>query len=99
MADILPFSALRYDPSKVKPSDVLTQPYDKISPAMQDRYYAASSYNLVRIILGKPEPGDNEEGNVYSRAAASLRQWQAEHILVRDPEPSIYVYVQRFKVP
>ena len=99
MADILPFQALRYNPSKVQPGDVMTQPYDKINPATQDRYYAASPYNLVRIILGKPQDGDNEHQSVYSRAAANLRQWQAEQVLVRDSEPAIYVYVQRFKVP
>jgi uncharacterized protein (DUF1015 family) len=77
----------------------MTQPYDKITPAMQDQYYAASPYNLVRIILGKSQPGDNDHENVYTRAAASLRLWQAEGVLHRDPEPSIYVYVQRFKIP
>ncbi len=99
MADIIPFRALRYNPSKVPPGDVMTQPYDKISPAMQDRYYAASPYNLVRIILGKPQPGDNEQDNVYTRAAGWLRQWQNEGVLLRDAEPSIYVYAQRFTVP
>ncbi len=99
MADILPFRALRYDPSKVTAGDVMTQPYDKITPAMQAQYYAASPYNLVRIILGKSQPGDNDHENVYTRAAASLRQWQAEGVLQPDAEPSIYVYVQRFKVP
>ncbi len=53
MADIIPFRALRYNPAKVSPGEVLTQPYDKITPAMQERYYAASPYNLVRVILGK----------------------------------------------
>ena len=99
MADIIPFQAIRYNPSKVSPGDVMTQPYDKISPAMQDRYYAASPYNLVRIILGKPQVADNEHDNVYTRAAAWLRQWQARAVLVRDPEPSIYVYSQQFRVP
>ncbi len=99
MADIIPFRALRYNSSKVPPGDVMTQPYDKISPAMQDRYYAASPYNLVRIILGKPEPADGEQNNVYTRAAAWLRQWQSEGVLLRDAEPSIYVYAQRFSVP
>jgi uncharacterized protein (DUF1015 family) len=99
MADILPFHALRYDLSRVTPGDVMTQPYDKITPAMQDKYYAASAYNLVRVILGKTGAGDTPQNNVYSRAAASLRQWEEEHILVRDAEPSIYVYVQKFKVP
>ena len=66
MAKIFPFQALRYNPSKVSPAEVVTQPYDKITPAMQDRYYAASPYNLVRIILGKPQAGDNEQQNVYT---------------------------------
>lgn len=99
MADILPFRALRYNPAKVAPSAVMTQPYDKITPAMQDAYYAASPYNLVRIILGKTQPEDNDASNVYQRAAASLHQWQAEGVLVRDTEPSIYVYSQLFNVP
>ena len=44
MADIFPFQALRYDPSKVSPAEVVTQPYDKITPAMQDQYYACLLY-------------------------------------------------------
>ncbi len=99
MAKIYPFKALRYDPAKVSPAQVVTQPYDKISPAMQDRYYAASPYNLVRIILGKAEPGDDEKNNVYSRAAANLQHWREAEVLVRDAEPSIYLYTQNFKVP
>jgi uncharacterized protein (DUF1015 family) len=99
MAKIYPFRALRYDPAKVTPEQVVTQPYDKISPAMQDRYYAASPYNLVRIILGKAEPGDDEKSNIYSRAAANLQHWREAQVLVRDADPSIYLYTQSFKVP
>ena len=76
MAEIYPFRALRYDPDRVSPQDAVTQPYDKISAAMQERYYAASPYNLVRIILGKAEAGDSDAANVYTRAAESLRQWR-----------------------
>src|SRR5271166_1538620 len=99
MADILPFRALRYNLNKVAAGDVLTQPYDKINPAMQERYYKVSPYNLVRVILGKSEAGDSETENVYSRAAASLKQWQGEGVLEQDAEPSIYVYSQTFTVP
>jgi uncharacterized protein (DUF1015 family) len=66
---------------------------------MQDQYYAASPYNLVRVILGKSQAGDNDQQNVYTRAAASLQQWRAEGVLVPDPEPSLYLYTQTFKVP
>jgi uncharacterized protein (DUF1015 family) len=99
MADIFPFQALRYDPSKVSPAQVVTQPYDKITPAMQDEYYAASPYNLVRVILGKHQADDNGQQNVYTRAAASLQQWRTKGVLVRDSEPSIYLYTQTFRVP
>ncbi len=54
MARIYPFRALRYNPSIVRIDDVVTQPYDKITPAMQQAYYQRSPFNLVRIILGLP---------------------------------------------
>jgi uncharacterized protein (DUF1015 family) len=98
MADIYPFRALRYDLQKVSPSQVLTQPYDKITPAMQDRYYAASPYNLVRIILGRREP-DSAADNVYTRAAAYANDWRARGILQQDSLPSIYSYSQSFTAP
>jgi uncharacterized protein (DUF1015 family) len=99
MADIHPFRALRYDLQRVSAPQVVTQPYDKITPAMQERYYAASPYNLVRIILGRREPADNAANNVYTRAAAYGRQWRADGIFRQDSEPSIYVYSQTFTAP
>jgi uncharacterized protein (DUF1015 family) len=99
MADILPFRALRYDLQQVSASQVVTQPYDKITPQMQERYYAASPYNLVRIILGRRESSDNGRENVYTRAAAYGRQWRAEGILRQDSAPSVYAYSQTFTAP
>src|SRR5690242_12708251 len=69
MAHIEPFRALRYDPTKVSIPKVVTQPYDKITPAMQDGYYAASPHNLVRVVLGKEQADDHTGENRYSRAA------------------------------
>lgn len=99
MADIRAFRALRYNLQRVSASQVVTQPYDKITPAMQERYYAASPYNLVRIILGRREEGDNTAENVYTRAAAFARQWRKEGIWQQDSSPSIYAYTQKFKAP
>jgi uncharacterized protein (DUF1015 family) len=99
MADIHPFRAFRYNPQQVTPAQVVTQPYDKITPALQDRYYAASPYNLVRIILGRREESDNPANNVYSRAAADFRDWRQQGILSQDSLPSLYAYSQRFTVP
>src|SRR5271169_208859 len=99
MADIHPFRAFRYDPRQVSPANVVTQPYDKITPALQDHYYAASPYNLVRIILGRREENDSPSNNVYSRAAAQFRAWRQQGILRQDSLPSIYIYSQRFTLP
>jgi uncharacterized protein (DUF1015 family) len=99
MAHIVPFRALRYDPQRVSPTAVVTQPYDKITPQDQDRYYAASPYNLVRLILGKHERGDDEKQNVYSRAASFFNDWRRQGIFLQDAQPSLYVYSQKFQVP
>jgi uncharacterized protein (DUF1015 family) len=99
MAVISPFRAWRYDPERVPVQQAVTQPYDKITPAMQERYYQASPYNLVRIILGKRLPGDGDAENVYTRAAAAFQNWRQTGVLRRDPAPSIYRYSQTFTVP
>jgi uncharacterized protein (DUF1015 family) len=99
MAKIFPFRALRYDPARVGLSQVVTQPYDKITPAMQARYYDASPYNLVRIILGKRDAADNQSNNVYSRAARDFTQWRNQGVLRQDPQPALYVYSQEFTAP
>jgi uncharacterized protein (DUF1015 family) len=99
MARIYPFRALRYDPSRVNMEEVVTQPYDKITPAMQQRYYEASPYNLIRVILGKHEPNDNEQENVYTRAAHTLRNWRKDRVLAEEAEPALYGYSQTYTVP
>ena len=99
MAQVAPFRALRYHPSKVTLSHVVTQPYDKITPEMQEGYYASSPYNLVRIILGKRSASDHADDNPYTRAAASLQDWRKQGVLQQDPEPALYFYSQRFTPP
>jgi uncharacterized protein (DUF1015 family) len=99
MAEIFPFRAYRYDPGQVALENALTQPYDKITPAMQERYYGASPYNLIPIEKGKSFPDDGVENNVYTRAAGQLDKLIREGILRRDDAAAIYVYFQEFTVP
>ncbi len=99
MARIFPFRALRYDPTCVNMTDVVTQPYDKIDKQMQERYYNLSPYNLVRVVLGKHQPDDNEEHNVYTRAAETLKDWRAKRILREESAPALYGYSQTYTVP
>src|SRR6201995_175243 len=100
MARIYPFRALRYNPSMIRVEEVVTQPYDKISPAMQQAYYQRSLYNLVRVILGLPElfdePGSND---VYTRAARDFADWRRMGVLAQEKDACIFAYSQRFTVP
>jgi uncharacterized protein (DUF1015 family) len=99
LAKIYPFQALRYTAQAGPLASLVTQPYDKISPAMQARYLSLSPYNLVRLILGERKPEDNQAGNVYTRAAAYLNDWIARGVLARDAAPAIFPYFQDFTVP
>ena len=99
MARIFPFRSYRYTSKAGPPQNLVTQPYDKITPEMQDRYYEASPYNFARIIKGKAEPSDGDSDNVYTRAAASLSSWIAQGVLEQEPEEAFYPYFQEFRHP
>jgi len=97
MAEILPFRALHYDSATVGGlGKVVTQPYDKITPEMQSRYYQASPYTLARIIRRHPEAS---EPDPYAAAAGEFRKWISQGVLVRDSSPALYPYDQEYTVP
>ena len=99
MARIFPFQPYRYSPAAGPLAQLVTQPYDKISPEMQARYLALSPFNLVRLILGERFGSDTENHNVYTRASDFLKDWIDRGTLVRDREPSLFAYFQDFCVP
>jgi uncharacterized protein (DUF1015 family) len=99
MAQVHPFQAFRYNPQRVPFERVLTQPYDKISPAMQANYYATDPHNLIIIEKGRTFPDDSPQNNVYTRAAAALENWLRENTVTQDPVPSFYAYTQEYTVP
>lgn len=99
MSQIYPFQPYRYAPKAGPLSQLVTQPYDKITPPMQQHYLAISPYNLVRIILGERKPTDTGQDNVYTRAAQCLDEWTKSGILAQDSAPAIYPYFQEFTLP
>lgn len=91
MATIAPFPGIKYNRSKVGDLNlVITQPYDKITPEMQTKYYDVSPYNYVRLILGR-------EADRYAEAERTFNDWVSSSILVKDPIPAFYPYHQEFK--
>jgi len=99
LARIFPFQPYRYSAQAGPVENLVTQPYDKISPSMRARYLSLSPYNLVRIILGDKTPSDSEGDNVYTRAAGLLKDWIGSGILEHESDPAVYAYFQKFTAP
>ena len=98
MPTIQAFRGLRYDLGHVGSlSEVVTPPYDVISPAFQDELYKKHPANFIRLELNREEPGDNDQSNKYTRAGKLLRNWRQEGVMQLDPGPALYVYHQTFE--
>jgi uncharacterized protein (DUF1015 family) len=99
MADIRAFRGFRYDLGRVGAlSDVVAPPYDVIDAALQQRLYDASPYNAIRLELTRDEPADDATNNKYTRAANTLRDWLAAHVVRQDGARGVYVYEQEYTV-
>jgi uncharacterized protein (DUF1015 family) len=103
MVAAAPFRGLRFDPAIVgEHAQVTTPPYDVISPEARDAYEAMSPYNVVRLILARPRPGDDPGGagsdgaSGYRNAADLLAAWWADGVLYRDPSPCLYIYEETY---
>jgi uncharacterized protein (DUF1015 family) len=97
MVKVKPFRGLRYNPDGFCDlSDVITAPYDRIHEREQAEYYEQSAYNFTRVIKGLATPQDDEQNNIYTRARNYVLNWQAENVLIRDPQPALYIIEQRF---
>ena len=97
MPEIQAFRAIRYDLGHVGSlGDVIAPPYDVIGPELQEELYRKHPCNVVRLILNRIEPGDDEIDNRYTRAKRYLRNWRSEGVLYTEPDPAIYVYHQEF---
>jgi hypothetical protein len=87
---VKPFRALRYAPGAAGPlDDLVSPPYDVISPELHDRLLAASQYNSVRLV----RPDDPTE------AARLLADWQRDGILIREEEPAVWLLEEDFVGP
>jgi len=77
MVAAAPFRGLRFDPDVVgEHAQVTTPPYDVISPEAREAYEAMSPYNVVRLILARPGPGEDghegSDGAGYRHVAVSV---------------------------
>jgi uncharacterized protein (DUF1015 family) len=96
MADVRPLAGIRYAATEDLAA-LVTPPYDVISPEAQERYYERDPHNIIRLELGRDEPGDDSLNNKYTRAATLFAEWRLEDTLRQDA-PSLYAYEQTFSV-
>lgn len=88
MAKLFPFQGYRYSTEKIeKITDVVTQPYDKISAEMKQNYLDKNPFNIVRVIKN-PD---------YAKASQYLNQWIQQKVLKKDTTASFYPYQQTFE--
>lgn len=100
MVEARPFCGWRFDPSRVTLPEVIAPPYDVIDEKEQDALYAKNPHNIIRLILGKNEPGDSADGqNKYNRANSFLEKWQKEGVFKKENEPAYYLYRQTYAHP
>jgi len=98
VVDFRPFHGLRFDAAVA--GDIgtcLAPPFDVIDAGEQAALHERSRYNVIRLELAHLRAGEPPDGERYSRAAATLADWQAAGVLVRDRAPAFYVYVQEFE--
>ncbi|MEE8362629.1 MAG: DUF1015 domain-containing protein [Dehalococcoidia bacterium] len=98
MADVRPLRGIRYDGAVAGDlSGLVCPPFDVIPPALQDRLYERSPYNVVRLELGRDRPGDGPGNDRYSRAAETQTGWLEAGVLARDPAPAMYLIEESFE--
>lgn len=91
MTEVIPFKGILYDTSRVKVDDVVSPPYDIISPKLKDILYLKSPYNIIRIDFGKDYDGDNNSDNRYTRACEYLNDWLVKGILKETERELFYL--------
>lgn len=100
MAKIAAFRGIRYNPHKIGDlSRVVSQPYDRIGPDLQQKYYELHPYNITRLIKGKELGDDDAAHNVYTRAGEYYHTWLDAGYLLPETQPALYVYRQTFSLP
>jgi uncharacterized protein (DUF1015 family) len=96
VARISPLHALHYEPARTGGLEpVAAPPYDVIDPRQRAALLARSPYNAVAIDL----PEDPAGGDPYEHAAATLRAWRDEGVVVADEGPALWALEQDYSGP
>ena len=94
MAEVRAFRGIRFAAASQGRDlgDYVSPPFDMITPAVERELLERSEHNIVRLELA-PREGEDRYGFV----AETQAQWEADGVLMRDEEPSVYVTEETFK--
>ena len=94
MAEVRPFRGIRFSAASQGRDlgDYLSPPFDAITAEVERGLLERSEHNIVRLELA-PRQGSNRYGFV----AETQKQWEADGVLMRDDEPSVYVTEESFE--
>ena len=100
MAHIEPFRGVRYSADAVGDlAAVLSPPYDVIDAAGERALLSKNPHNIIRVELFHVGLEAAADPARYEEAGAILRGWLDDEVLIRDVEPSYYVYEQSYVGP
>lgn len=91
MAEIKPFSPLRFNADSAAIRTLVSPPYDIVSPSERAGLLAENTHNIIRIEL--PE-GDGDAK--YAAAAKAYGEYIDSGLLVHDKTPGLFVYSEKF---
>jgi uncharacterized protein (DUF1015 family) len=90
MPRLEPFQGLRYRATRAPLAQVIAPPYDVISPT--ERVHLASRNPANAVLVELPEADLTRGRDRYAVATELFTRWQADGVLVADPERSLYPY-------
>lgn len=99
MSTIRPLPAIRYaapEPDR-DVSTRLAPPYDVLDQAGKEALLGPDARNFVRIDLPHMPPKAAGPAAEYEAANQTLQQWLRDGTMVRDAQPMLYVYHQKYR--
>lgn len=99
MAQIRPFTGLRFSPEAGPLADLVAPPYDVLSQSERDALAAKSPHNIVHLTLPEQKDDDRSKFIKYQRSNAALMDWRRTGALSVEARPTYYRYVQSFNIP
>lgn len=94
MAEVRAFRGIRFSAASQGRDlgDYLSPPFDTITAELERELLGRSGHNIVRLELAPQEGADR-----YGYVAETQAVWEADGVLMRDEEPSVYVTEESFE--